>query len=290
MNDSSPPAADPKKVALRVAFGDFGHWEESIRRNLAARYEPAFVDLSRARLSDFDAVIPLQIRHYSPLARHPELRGSKFFSPSRAAVSLCDDKLKLARLLIKHGFANVVPRLRSPGPPYPYVWKKRRSWWGKDCHIVKGPEDERSLRLRDRAYFAQEFVPGEVEFATHILLVAGRIRYASTFAHTMGTPFFVNGAQDTPVQSTFFPGCDYLDIFSRILEQLQFEGTACIDYKIAGGQPVLFEINPRFGGSLCSDITAYLDAYIGSLTPQSPAHGFKERLTDIPSRLVARFR
>jgi hypothetical protein len=229
--------------------------------------------LSQIRLEDFDAVIPLQIKHYEPLVRHPELRGRKFFHPSDEAIALCDDKLRLNEFLIAQGFANFVPSPRTSGPPYPYVRKRRRGWWGLHCDIVTGVEEERDLDLTDDAWFAQPFVPGEIEFATHILRVGGQIRYASTFAHKMATPGLVKGAHHTPLNTHFTPGCIYLDLFSEIMARLKYEGTACIDYKVVSGQPVLFEINPRFGGSLCEDITAHLDAYLGSLDRQSAGSG-----------------
>jgi len=260
------PTAGPVR---RVAFGNFATWVDLIRPNLAARYAPSFVDLSLVRLEAFDAVIPLQIPHYAPLAAHPELRGLRFFHPSPQVVSLCDDKQRLTQFLMAQGFADFVPPLRSSGAPYPYVRKRRQGWWGMHCQIVNGPQDERGLDRSDDAWFAQAFVPGEIEFATHILRAAGQVRYASTFAYKMATPAFVKGARDTPLHTLFIPGCEYLDLFSEILARLEFEGTACIDYKVVNGQPVLFEINPRFGGSLASDVTAYLDAYLGSLARPS---------------------
>jgi hypothetical protein len=253
------------KRVRRVAFGDFASWAELIRPNLDARYAPSFVDLSQVRLEDFDAVIPIQLTHYTPLFRHPELRGLKFFHPSPEVVSLCDDKLRLTQFLIAQGFASFVPPLRSSGAPYPYVRKKREGWWGMHCHIVRSPQDECGLDLTDDTWFSQALVPGQAEFATHILRVRGQIRYASTFIYEMATPEFVKGAVANPFRTGFMPGCVYLDLFSEILARLEYEGTACIDYKIVDGQPVVFEINPRFGGSLSSDVTAYLDAYLGAL-------------------------
>ena len=254
----------------RVAFGDFPAWAELIRPNLNVRYSPSFVDLSKARLEDFDAVVPLQIKHYKPLACRPELRGRKFFHPSPEVVSLCDDKLRLTQFLIAQGFGDFVPALRSSGAPYPYIRKKRKGWWGIDYQIVKGQEAERGLDLNDDAWFAQTFVPGRAEFATHILRTGGTIRYTSTFVYEMATPAFIRGARDTPLRTRFIPGCVYLDVFSEILARLEYEGTACIDYKVVRGQPVLFEVNPRFGGSLSQDVTAYVDAYLESLRLAAP--------------------
>jgi len=277
---------DTTKPALRLAFGDFENWEQDIRKNLDARYTASFVDLSQIRLQEFDAVIPLQLHHYAPLLRYPTLRGVKFFHPPPQVVALCDDKLRLAEFLIAEGFAQHVPRLRCSGASYPYVWKKRHGWWGMHCHIVNQPEQEHGLDLADPEWFAQDFVPGEVEYATHILRVNGEIRYASTFVHRMATSSYVNGAQDTPLRSNMFHGCQYLNLFSDILERLNFEGTACIDYKVVDGRPVLFEINPRFGGSLCADVTAYVDAYLKSLARP----GLLTTLAGLSRRLVAKLR
>ncbi len=250
---------------LRVGFGAHANWPQYIRQSLDPRYAPSFVDLAHADIDDFDVVVPVQIEHYEPLARFPALRGRKFLIPSAEVVALCDDKLKLNEFLVGKGFDNLVPPRRDFGPPYPYVRKKRRGWYGLHCQIVHGADDERDLDLSDDAWFAQAYVPGETECATHILRVGGRIRYASTVTYTMAAAALVKGQHHAPVSTAFAPGCTYLDRFAEVLEALEFEGTACLDYRVVSGQPVLFEINPRFGGSLCGDVTAYVDAYIAAL-------------------------
>jgi ATP-grasp domain len=269
-----------------VAFGDFAPWTAMIRPKLDARYTASFVDLSRVRMRDFDAVVPLQLVHYSALAEFPELRGRKFFHPSPEVVSLCDDKMKLAQFLIAQGFGQYVPGLRPCGPPYPYVLKKRMGWWGMHCRIVNGPEDERDFNLSGDEWFAQDFVPGHIEFATHILRTGGQIRYASTVAHQMAKASSVLGARDTSLHSRLLPGCKYLDRFSEILAKLDYEGTACFDYKVIDHRPAIFEINPRFGGSLSLDITAYLDAYFDCLAPAT----LSLHLKSVPIRMRRRWR
>jgi len=265
--DIQPRVASPEttRTGCRVGFGDCD-WVECIRPNLDTRYRSSFVDLATADLEDFDAVIPMQVAHYRPLSRHPELRGHKFFHPSAEVVALCRDKLRLTELLIASGFSTVVPRVRSSGAPYPYVWKRRRGDWGSHCYIVKGSQGERALDLSDEAWFAQALVPGEVEYATHILRAGGEIRYASTVTYEMAGDAFVLGVHERPLGTSLSPGCDHLPLFSDILARLEYEGTACFDYKVVEGQPLLFEINPRYGGSLSADVTAYVDAYVGALT------------------------
>jgi carbamoylphosphate synthase large subunit len=216
-------------------------------------------------MGDFDVVVPLQIEHYAPLARFPEWRGRKFIVPSAEVVALCDDKLRLNDFFVAAGFGDFVPARRDYGAPYPYVRKRRHGCYGLHCRIVNDADDERDLHPGDAAWFAQAFVPGDIEYATHILRVGGRIRYVSTFTYTMAAAGLVKGALHAPVSTAFTPGCAHLDLFSAVLARLGFEGTACIDYRVVAGRPVLFEINPRFGGSLCADVTAYVDAYLAAL-------------------------
>jgi hypothetical protein len=257
---SGPSVASPQ----RVIIANFANWTEMIRTNLTPRYQVTFGDLADADLAAYDAVIPLQITDYRRLLAHPELLERKFFHPKPETVALCDDKLRLNRFLIEHGFADFIPPLRAIGPPYPYIWKRRHGWWGS-CQIVSKPEDEAALDPTGDGSFAQELVSGPREFATHLLRVRDTIRYTSTVVYDMARPVFVKGDQDRPLRTRFIPGCPWLGVFSNMLASLDYQGTACIDYKVTNEQPVVFEINPRFGGSLSMDITAYLDAYLEAL-------------------------
>ena len=54
-------------------------------------------------------------------------------------------------------------------------------------------------------------------------------------------------------------------LFSDMLTKLHYTGTCCFNFKMEAGEPLIFEINPRFGGSLCRDINAYLAAYLLAL-------------------------
>ena len=262
---ASDAVAASRPPARRVAFGSFQDWEPPIRANLDPRYAADFVALDHADLEAFDAVAPLRIEHYGPLAGRPDLFGRKFIHPVAEVVALCHDKLDLVRFLIANGFGDFTPALRAPGPPYPYVWKRRRGGWGRDCYVVASPEDEGSFDFADHDWFAQALAPGPVEFATHVLRANGELRYVSTIAYGMAGPMLVRGQNQSPVSVRFGRGCPYPALFGGILSALDYQGTACFNYKIADGRPLIFEINPRYGASLSIDITAYIDAYFSAL-------------------------
>jgi hypothetical protein len=266
--DEGQPSA-PGQTTLgprRIAFGAFPSWEAGIRLHLDGRFEASFVDLDAADPADFDAVIPLHTDSYAALELYPRLAGSKFFHPAPTALETCRDKAALNAFLQREGFGRHVPRLRGPGPPYPYIRKARYGGWGVGCRIIAGPDDELGPDPADDAY-CQELILGELEYATHILRTGGQVRYAATMILHQAGPAVIHGAYSSLQRLQMYRGSQHLDLFADILARLDYEGTACIDYKLVDGQPMIFEINPRFGASLAWDINAYVDAYLAALAP-----------------------
>jgi len=284
--DTSDDSVTTGHGARRIAFGAFRDWEPSILTSLDPRYAASFVELDSVDLEAFDAVAPLRIQHYGALARRPDLFGRKFIHPTAEVAALCHDKLELTRFLIANGFSGFTPALRAPGPPYPYVWKRRRGGWGRHCQVVQGPGDERRFDLADQDWFAQELAVGPAEFATHVLRANGELRYVSTVAYAMAGPMLVLGRNHAPVRVQFHRGCPFPTLFAEMLSALDYQGTACLDYKIIDGKPLIFEINPRYGASLCFDVTAYLDAYFGALNPDAAPLGDGRRASPPTARAL----
>ena len=256
---SSPPRP--------IAFGAFPAWEGAIRGRLDARYAPSFVDLANARLEAFYAVVPLAHAHYDALANRPDLLGRKFLHPSPEAVALCRDKLGLTRFLIANGLGEFTPPLRAPGPPYPYIWKRRWGGWGRECHVVDDAAAEHQFNPGDGDWFAQSPVFGGTEYATHVLRAGGEIRYVLTVTHEAEGDLVIVGERHPSRPISAVRGCKHLALFAEILRLVDYEGVACFDYKMANGRPQIFEINPRFGASLSLDVTAFIDAYLAALRP-----------------------
>lgn len=247
-----------------MVFGAFADFQPTIAANLdRARFAADFQPLDDP--ADADAVAPLALGHYERLRRWPDGARALAIYPAADTAALCDDKLALNRFLAARGFAGVIPPLRDPGPPYPYVLKRRTGYWGRHAHVIHDAAEAEALDARQPDWFAQTFVPGEVEYAAHILRDRGRIWYAATARYELGRPDAVLGAHARPLRVTLTRGCVHLRGFAEILAALDYEGTCCIDYKLTDGVPRIFEINPRFGASLAHDVNAYLDNYLAAL-------------------------
>lgn len=255
----------------RILFGMKPDWENWLQLNAdPQRFEITMGDLTQADTSGFDAIVPLTL---------PDHRWLENAGPDLPALpvsgyvrQLCDDKLMLNRRLIDHGFGDNIPRLHDvlPRDPvrHPVIIKARTGAWGQDCDLLlSGPVPGTfAAKLAAGTHFVQDFIPGGVECATHVLIHRGQPQFWLTREYDMGSLAAIKGAASKPVKGRWLPETPAQGIFQRMLAALGFDqGTCCIDYRLVGGRPLLFEVNPRFGGSLAGRVSPYLDSYMACL-------------------------
>lgn len=269
---SDDPASPDRR---RILFGTKFDWESGFRHHLdAARFHCRFARPSGAEMEGYDAVVPLTLSDYDDLEAWRGQGGGRFLAPNEAVVRLCHDKLAFNRFLLANGFADLVAPLRVAGAGrYPYVLKRRRDEWGKNTHFVRDSTDEHRLSglIGDESYFCQDFVPGDREYAAHILARGGIVLYHAVVAYDTSGPARITGIDFRPRPMLQPAGFPLPEAFRGILRRLSYSGTCCIDYRMVSGRPMIFEMNPRVGGSLCQDINRYLDAYLAALAPDRPA-------------------
>ncbi|MEO5718188.1 MAG: hypothetical protein ABIR29_06410 [Chthoniobacterales bacterium] len=246
--------------SLKILFPPGHDWETNIRTGFAASaHEIAFADFTPENIRQYDLIVPLTI---ADLYLLNDLREAVYLNPipipSRESVALCDDKLLLNRTLIASGFGRCIPRL-GPAHRYPYVLKKRIDEWGLNSHIVSAPEDEATLRAKvaDADYFCQECIFGRTEYTTHVVCRRGRIVRSTTIKVWFEEEVFIKGREPDCGRSL----CDspYLDLFEQILRSIGLEGLCCFNYKVENSEPMIFEINPRFGASLAPVFAEFID-------------------------------
>ncbi len=228
-------------------------WQEDIERGFSrTRHKVEFGSITPESFGGFDLVVPLTLADLSRVRRSlPLLSRNPLPVPSEQCVRLCHDKYEFNQTLINAGFGRHIPRIgngRELEPPY--ILKKRTGEWGQDCHIIRDRHDEMALieRVGDPAFFCQEIIRGQFEFATHILFTGDRIIKSLNLLYEFESETPIKG-QDRELQRVICR-CAYLELFGKILRTIGFQGLCCVNYKIYRGQPFLLEINPRFGGSL----------------------------------------
>jgi len=254
---------------LRILFSDsMPGWREMIETGFRyTGHEVRFAPLTESDLDQHDLVVPLTIADTTWLiGRQPLLARKPLPLPTLECVRLCDDKARLNGALAERGFGDLIPAMGG-ALPFPYLVKKRIDESSVNTHVVADPQDEQRFEelLASPEYFSQELVAGRDEYATHILFQGGAITCSLTLKYVFDTPTPVKGKDQFTYRT--ITRCRFLDEFTAILSSIGFEGLCCLNYKVRDGRPLLFEINPRFGGSLSPYFACFVE-HLGRGTPR----------------------
>jgi carbamoylphosphate synthase large subunit len=259
-------------VIRRILFGEHSTQAPAIASFIdRSRFDPSFADLAHTDFGPFDLVVPLSVAQIDAVRAANADGSRRAVLPSPELVALCDDKLACNQWLISHGFGAHVPALLGPEPnSYPYIRKSRHGNFGAGCIMVRDAAAAAALEPIDAQSFHQRAVPGADEYVLHLLRIDGQIRFQLCYRYDMGTPLAVRGGGESA--KTIVPADSEaaLPLCSAILDAMGYEGTCCFNYKLEDGRVQLLEINPRFGGSLVGEVSAYLQAHFDALAPIAP--------------------
>jgi hypothetical protein len=197
-------------------------------------------------------VIPLEpdnIRHWP--REHPSL------VPDEQAVQTLGDKRAFAGYMAARGLGHLVPGLYASDAEavFPCILKRTTLAAGFGIAVAHSSEELARLRAtrpwHGEDCILQAFVPSIVEYVTHCVCRGGRILWHCTFACTKQQAEQIRSGMEhqTVAATTIAPR--HLEQIAEILAPLGFSGPCSIDYRLsASGDLVIFEINPRFGGTL----------------------------------------
>lgn len=255
-----------EKISLqprdKVLLSDKEGWQEIIMDEIRF-HEPVFCRLSENLDAMAKAIIPLNLRDQRFINN---LEDQHFFkqnsiTPSNRAMAICDNKEKFSEYLEKRNFGEYLPRLAVNEPPY--ILKPKSGQWGEDIHIIrtKSEEEKVTTLLNNPSYFKQELIAGSEEYTTHFLFHK-KFYFFRTYAFGYDNDFPVKGVE-TKYKYRRLTNHHYLKpLFESIINTLDYQGFGCFNYKLTDDQPKIFEMNPRFGASLCNMIDDAIEAYI----------------------------
>jgi len=180
--------------------------------------------------------------------------GITYHIPCKFITNAFANKLSFHSFMTYNGFFGYIPK-KYDTIVYPCIIKHKFSVYGKDTHILNSPDNlPKDIDLND--YIINELIPGKSEYVTHIFAKNGKILLESTNKYTFDIPLYIKGVQTRPsLKEKIKIDNNIRCVFERIVEKSDYSGMMCIDYKIVDNLPIIFEINPRLGGSLRGDIS-----------------------------------
>lgn len=242
---------------VRILCSESGWNGEMMRTLKYTKHRVTFGEIRAFKGEAFDIVVPLSIEDTLFLAdNRGAFPNNRFPVTERKVVELLDDKTAFNDFLIKEGFHEWIPAVGVDTPPF--ILKRKTGAYGNGCHYV---DTDTALKkfgdeLGSADYFTQSMVPGRHEYATHVLVKDGRILDHLCIEYSFDHEFPIKG-QD-PARCIRIVRERHLEKWQRLLSLIGYSGLCCVNYKYKDGVPLLFEINPRFGGSLAIFFFAFL--------------------------------
>lgn len=250
-----------------ILFSRKDDWELLIREKIKG-YVPFFYELNEISPDYFDLIVPLTLHAQKYINAQPGLRTEKkVLVPSNRCIDLCDNKERFQYYLVKNGFERFTPRTNEKFC-YPYILKKKIDEWGVNISIINDSRSERvhKCEIESADYFKQEYIEGKDEYTAHVIFDGKRVVFLKALKFTFTDRFFIKGKYYKPASWVKVDHSHFKDIFEDILVEINYQGICCFNYKIAGKDIKIFEVNPRYGASMTYFINEALASYRDTLS------------------------
>lgn len=167
------------------------------------------------------------------------------------------DKAQFARYVRMQGVEALVPATFDPADAegFPAVLKRTDDTAGRGIVLVNSRAELAaqlaSPEFRDRPVVLQELIEGTTEYVLHVVSVGGRIVWHCCYAYLLPLDRTIRSRRNYLRLERVSVSAEDIAVFERFLRPLNFDGPANFDFKRrSDGRIAVFEINPRFGGSL----------------------------------------
>lgn len=229
--------------------------------------------------------VPLTVRWGRRTVVIPLMENNIAERPLRYAA-LCPDPEALGTLGDKRRFAAYVEQRQLANwcpvnfasieeATFPCVLKRTNLNGGLGVEVTASREQAQSLLSRDpfagHPCVIQSLVPFDIEYVVHCVCVKGRILWHVAYANDAGYHPIRRAGQPRSLRRMEF-SCEQLNELETFLSPLAYTGPCNFDCtRGSDGRLVVFEINPRLGGSLMrpdntADLAACLSVIINEAT------------------------
>lgn len=180
-------------------------------------------------------------------------------------IELLDDKCKFIKFMISNGMDNLIPKVYKmksnsidiPINEYdgsPVIYKHPITYAGggsKICHTIE--EIDAATIASSHDYIIQQYIVGDTEYGGHMFVKDGTIRYSIYYLIKNNSKFYIQYGRMFNYTRVYDFNKEYELMIEKIFKLLNFTGFVCVDFKIIDGSIKIFEINPRFGGTLLNN-------------------------------------
>jgi len=252
----------------------FSDWSEPIGK--LQRNDIYFNDLDNVESIENDIkdknknislIIPLKFEQMKFIIENKNILNSNKVNiiccDSYDTIDLLDSKCRFIKFMISNNFTHLIPkvhilfhdgRISMPNPirTYPIIFKFGSICAGggsKVCHSAKDLS-ECTENSYGYDFIVQEYINDSTEYSGHMFIKNGIIVHAIYYKTVNENKFYIQHGRMREYTRVTKVIDFSQDVFGDIFKLLNYTGFACVDFKIINNNVKIFEINPRFGGTL----------------------------------------
>jgi len=243
----------------------FGHdvWCQRLKTKLDINDDIEIVietiDNNSRNYESYDVVIPLHIDKILECITK-KLNHKSLVCYDTNTIDILNNKFKFQNFMQKYFLNNILKVVGNN--EFPFILKKNIGGYGFDSYIINNVEEFN--RHNSKNHFCQEPIKGEYELSTHIIYNT-TIKFIKTVKYKCEDSIFIKGLNYNKHCGGTLIDLEqkHVKVFDEILNKINFRGVCCFDYKIVDDKPIIFEINPRFGGGSTNLFPKeIIDAYV----------------------------
>ena len=208
-------------------------------------------------------LLPLSVYNYASFNKY----HNNVFPNEMESVNVLDDKSRFAEFMMDHfpdhtpfvfyyNYDNIEYISDTVPLTHQFILKPNKGYAGAGIKIID------KLGDRKKHHVVQEYINHDMAYVGHFLVLKGRV-LKKIYFYSHHTQNRIKRGPIRNYQTTETLTSDD-SVFDNIFRHLNYSGFACPEFVIVDDRIVIFEINPRPGGSLIQN-HHYLDLFIDCL-------------------------
>lgn len=208
--------------------------------------------------NQINLIIPLhyqQMKHILELKEQIPENIQTICSNNYSIIEIFMNKINFIEFMINNKLDTYIPKVYWTNKKNyndvisPFIFKIAMAATGEGSFICHNCSYINAIQRihKGKDYIIQEYISGNEEYAFHSYIDHGKIKWWRCYKLTNDSDFFIQKGHMKSYEKV--GNIDY-SVFETIFSIVDYVGFACIDFKIKDNVIKIFEINPRFGGSL----------------------------------------
>ncbi len=236
---------------------------------------------------DIKLIIPLTFDQMRFMIENThKIKTQVICSQTYDAIDQLDDKCSFIKFILNNYLSDLIPKVyivihngnihvQGPIKTYPIIFKYGYVCAGSGSKVCLSVKDLSRCTEESQGYnfVVQEYIEDNTEYSAHVFVVNGQVKHAIYYKTIHQEKYYIQcGKMKEYTRELNFK---YETEFDKIFGLLNYTGFACVDFKVVDNQVKIFEINPRFGGTLIHNrdgLNEMLDKVTEYYLSSSPAN------------------